>query len=364
MKFTTTKEQLLSVITRADKVVGKRLSLNVLNYIVISVGGGKALVRATNLDLGLEISLPTTSDEDGECALPGSVLLSILNTSSNQDRVTISTLVGNAQIETQHSKTLIKSIPTDDFPNIPRVEKGSTYDIPLYDFLHGLRSVVYSAMISSMKPELSSVYVSGKAGALTFVATDSFRLAEKVVPLKVGVDMPPILIPAKNATDIIRVLGGESGGVTISVNENQISFSTGALYLTSRLTTGSFPDYRQIIPKKATTEVVVLKQDLLSALKRASLFTNSFNQVHFAASGKKFSLESSNQDVGETKEEVPAAISGEPAAMNFNYRYVVDCFQSIPTDSVSLSLHGSSKPMVVRGVGDNSFLYLVMPMNR
>ncbi len=364
MKFTTTKDQLLRAITLADRVTGKNLSLSVLNHVVVSVSGGAASVRATNLDLGIEISLPVKSDANGVCALLGSILSSILNTSSNQDQVTVSINAGNAQVETQHSKTLVKSVPTDDFPNIPKIEKGNTFSIPVNDFVYGLRSVVYSAMVSSMKPELSSVYVTGKAGTLTFVATDSFRLAEKIIPLKVGVDLPPILIPVKNTTDIIRVLEGEAGNVAVSVSENQISFSTDSLYLTSRLTAGSFPDYRQIIPKKATTEVIVLKQDFLTALKRAALFTNSFNQIHLAASGKKFSIESSNQDVGETSESVPAATSGEPAAMNFNYRYVVDCFQSIPTDSVSLALHGASKPMVVRGVGDNSFLYLVMPMNR
>ncbi len=364
MKFTTTKDQLLKIITLADRVTGKNLSLSVLNNILITVSGGSVTARATNLDLGVEISAPVKVDSEGTCAIPGSIMSSVLSTSSNHDQVTLSVEKGNVQVQTSHSKTLVKSVPTDDFPNIPKIEKGSTFTVPVADFLHGLKSVVYSAMVSSMKPELSSVYVVGKAGTITFVATDSFRLAEKVVPLKIGIDLSPVLIPVKNVTDIIRVLDGEESALSISVNENQIAFSVGTLYLTSRLTVGSFPDYKQIIPKKATSEVVALKQDFLAAVKRAALFANSFSQIHLAVSGKKFSVESSNQDVGETNESVDAAISGEDAAMNFNYRYVADCFQSIPTDSVTLSLHGASKPMVVRGVGDNSFLYLVMPMNR
>lgn len=364
MKFTTTKDHLLKAITLADRVTGKHLSLNVLNYVVLSVSGNTTTVKATNLDLGIEISIPITSGLEGVCAFPGSIFSSILNTSTGQDHITVSISGGNVLVETKHSKILVKAVPTEDFPNIPKIEGGETFHIPVQDLIHGLKSVVYSAMVSSMKPELSSVYFVGKANTLTFVATDSFRLAEKVLPAKSSVLFSPVLIPVRNTTDIIRVLEGESGDVSVSVSENQISFSVGNLYLTSRLTAGSFPDYQQIIPKKETTGVVALKQDLLFALKRASLFTNSFNQVHLAVSGKKFSIESSNQDVGETTETIPAAVSGEDAAMNFNYRYVVDCFQSIPTDSVSLSLHGASKPMVVRGVGDNSFLYLAMPMNR
>jgi len=146
-----------------------------------------------------------------------------------------------------------------------------------------------------------------------------------------------------------------------------VSFEANDTRITSRIIDGVFPDYRQIIPKGCTTEAVILKQDLINTLKISSVFSDSFNQVHFVLDPKKklFSTETKNNDVGENRSELDAALSGEPIEVNFNCKYISDSFQSIDADSLSLQFNGKNKPLVIRSVsGDQSFLYLVMPMNR
>ncbi len=153
----------------------------------------------------------------------------------------------------------------------------------------------------------------------------------------------------------------------MSMSKNLVSFEGMGVRVVSRVIDGTFPDYRQIIPKGFMTEVVVLKDDLLNALKISNIFSDKFSQTRLLVDPKKglFEIQSKNNDVGENKTSVDAALSGDPVEVTFNYRYVVDCFQSIDADSVSLQFNGTGRPMVIRPVSsDQTFLYLVMPMNR
>jgi DNA polymerase-3 subunit beta len=155
-------------------------------------------------------------------------------------------------------------------------------------------------------------------------------------------------------------------GLLLSAAPTQISFKTKDIYLTSRVVDGNFPDYKQIIPKNSSTEAVVLKQDFISSLKVSNIFSDKFNQITITVkpSEKVFEIEARNADVGENTTLMNGALSGENVSANFNYKYILDCFQSITADSLNLQLNGNNRPMIIHPVGDSSFMYLVMPMNR
>lgn len=367
MKCEVQKDELINVLRMTERVSGRNLTLPVLNCVLLSVSAGKLLVRATNLDLGIETSISVKTEEEGVVAVSGSVLLNTLSALSGEKTVVLTLKEGNLFVKSKGGATTIKAQSHDDFPTIP--EPGGVKITLAKDILHeGLKSVWYSASVSSVKPELSSVYVYMYDKKLYFVATDSFRLAEKSVPLKGGVpEFESFLIPFKNIPEIIRSFEyGEGGTVDLSLTQNQVSFVYDTFYLTSRLVDGSFPDYKQIIPKEFVTEAVLLKQDFVAVLKKATVFSDNFHQVRMKIDpGKKFfTLSAKNSDVGESTDTLPAALTGDVLEISFNYKYILDAFQSLHTDSVSLSFAGMSKPMVIRGVSDPSFLYLVMPMNK
>jgi DNA polymerase III subunit beta len=230
----------------------------------------------------------------------------------------------------------------------------------------GIKSVYYSASVSDIKPEISSVFIYTEGDNLVFVSTDSFRLAEKKVKVKGLEEIRGIILPFKNVVEVLRIFGEASGLVRVCFNKNQISFSVDGTYLTSRVIDGIFPDYRQIIPKEFSTEVVVLKQDLLNALKLSNVFSDKFNQVNLLVEPKQKILElsSMNNDVGENKTRLDAVLKGEKTELGFNYKYFLDCFQSITTDSVSIKMSGTNRPMVISPVSDPTFTYLIMPMNK
>ena len=198
------------------------------------------------------------------------------------------------------------------------------------------------------------------------MATDSFRLAETKIPIISKEKINNILIPFKNVPEIIKIFEDVEGDIDIEISKNQISFNYDNIYLTSRVIEGSFPDYKQLIPKEFTTEVVVLMEDFIRVFKIINIFSDKFNQVNFniEPNNKKFEIKSKSDEVGENVNNLSASLSGDDLNINFNYKYITDCFQSIHTDSIVLQFNNIGKPMIIRGVSDNQFLYLVMPMNK
>ncbi len=368
MKIELNLKKLKDAVLLIDRVAGKHMTLPVLSCILIDVKSNVATFKATNLDIGIEVTVPVKSNEDGNLAVPANIISSFISQTVGDDQIVkIEDFSGNLQITTAKSKGIIKTQQIDDFPSIPRVTDGKEFTLSPEAFLKGLKSVWYSSSVSTVKPELSSVYVYKDDSSLVFAATDSFRLAEKKIKIQNTLNISDILIPFKNIPDIIRVLENIKDPVSVLLNKNLISFSTNSIYLVSRLIDGVFPDYRQIIPKTFNTEVIILKQDLINTLKVSNIFSDKFNQVHLTIDPKAkiFKVQTKNSDIGENSTSVDASLNGDSIEINFNYKYIADCFQSIDADSLSLQFSGNNKPMVIRPVsGDQSFMYLAMPMNR
>jgi len=367
MRIECSQEKIKEAVGISRYIVGKNMTLPVLSCFLIETNKNNSLIiKSTNLDLGIEIEIPAKIEESGSVAIPGQVFSSFIDsTSDNEKSIKIEENQGNIKVITSKNSGIIKTLSTEDFPNIPRIESDNKFTLSASDFVKGLKSTWYSSSISSIKPELSSVYIYCEDEFVIFVATDSFRLAEKKIKMRKSKDFGQILLPYKNITEIIRVLEKVSGDVEVQLEKNQISFTYNGIYLTSRVIDGVFPDYKQIIPKQSLTDITVLKQDLVNALKLSNIFSDKFNQVNIKVpSMKKCEIRTKNNDIGENTSIIDAVITGETIDINFNYKYIIDCFQSIDSDSVTLTLNGMHKPMIISPVSDRTFRYIVMPMNR
>ncbi|OGI59956.1 DNA polymerase III subunit beta [Candidatus Nomurabacteria bacterium RIFCSPHIGHO2_01_FULL_38_19] len=365
MKLECKIEEIKNGVSQAERITGKNLTLPILNSILLITGQKSLKLRSTNLSLGVEIDVSAKIEKQGTLAVSGATLNSVFSNFPQNETVWLEGVDGNLLITTKKSKTKLKGQPHEDFPTIPKIT-GVNFEIESTKLINGIKSVSYSSSISDIKPEISSVFIYTKNNNLVFVSTDSFRLAEKKINLKELPEILGILIPFKNVSEILRIFGDFKGNIEVCFSKNAISFSSDNIYLTSRVIDGIFPDYYQIIPKDAKTTVVVLKQDLLNALKLSNIFSDKFNQVSLKVLPKEkvFELSSANNDIGENKTYLDAALTGEDIELGFNYKYFLDCFQSITTDSVSIKFAGVSRPIVVSAVSDSSFTYLIMPMNR
>lgn len=366
MKLECVKEKLHMAVSKAEKIVGKNINLPVLSCLLFETKGNNLIIKSTNLDLGLEISIPVKVEEGGKVAVPANIISSFLNNLNDDKNIILETTDNILKISTPISEASIKILPPDDFPTVPMVDNEKTCKINSKDLINGIRSVIYSSSLSSVKPELASVYIHTNEDNLIFVATDSFRLAEKMIKMRKNIDLNNVLIPFKNAADILKIIDNTDTDIEINSTKNQISFVFNGIYIVSRVIDGVFPDYKQILPKEEKTKVVLLKQDLINSLKISNIFSDSFNQmnINVKKGEKTIKVRTKNNNIGENTNKIDANIEGEDIEVNFNYKYIVDCLPSIASDSVSLSFNGINKPLVVRGTSEKSFTYLVMPMNR
>ncbi len=365
MKLECVKLNLKDALLTAERFTGKQLSLPILKYVLFIAGEKSLKLRATNLDLGFEIELPARVSEEGVIAVPADTLGNFLSNLPHEKNVTIEQVGEHLTITGASYSTLIKGYGYEDFPTLPFITKGATIEIDSKTLIQAFRAVQYAVATSDIKPEFASIYCYTEEQTLILTATDSSRLAEKRIPLKKTPSEPlSILIPGKNISEIIRALEPLHEMVTIITTKNQISFHTENLHITSRLIDGMFPDYKQIIPKNFTTEAVLLRQDFIDRLKLTTVFSGKLQQVHLKIypQEKLLEVDSRNDEIGETTQQIDAALSGEPVEFLLNQRFLMDVLNYLTVDSVSLSASGSGRPLIIRGVGDQSFIYLVMPM--
>lgn len=364
MKLTTTKEKILDAVLLVERITGKKESLPVLACILFEAQKDLT-IRATNLEAGIEVSVQADIEDKGRVAVPAGILSSTLRSVSGE-KVSFKLEEGNLIVSTKGTRTLIKAVPHDEFPSLTKVDDKKTITVPREEFLRGLQSVSYAASPSMIRPELGSVYIYIKEGSLLCVATDSFRLAEKKIPIG-SKGEGEFLIPLKHAQELAHVLEHITApSIEISTGDAQLSITgDGARYM-SRVVEGNFPNYKEIIPKEFSTEATVLKGDAIEMLKKARVFSGTDQHVglHVYPKRKIFTATARSADIGEMSDTIDAALSGDDLDINFHIGYVADCMQSIQSDSLTFGFSGAGRPLVIRGSSDASFLYLVMPLNR
>lgn len=367
MKIECSKEKLSWAVGMVDRSTSKNLTLPILSNILLESDSGKLMIRATNLDVFVEVSFPCKTEKNGLVVLNASALLGFLNGVGKESNVSLEVVEGNLNIKTKSGRATIKGFNSEDFPKMIKPEGENCLKIDSVLLAEGIKSVCYSASVSQIKPELSSVVFYSQDKSLFFVSTDSFRLAEKNVRQNSSEQISQTIVPVKNAMEIAKIAEEfKNEEIKMLFSKGQTMIEVGGVTLISRTVDGSFPDYKQIIPKEFKTEIIILKEDLLRALKASVAFSDKFNQTVFSVSPEKknVSIKSKSNEIGEGCVNIDAAVSGEELEISFNHKYVLDCLNFIKSDSVSISFSGDARPALVRGVSDHSFRYIVMPMNR
>ncbi len=366
MKIEATLEKIKEAVSRAQKVSAKNLSLPILENVLLTASENILTIRSTNLHVGVEIMVPVKIEQEGEIAVKLDIFSQIINSLHGEHKVVLEVIENTCHIHTEKSDMEIKLFPHTDFPTLPRVEDAVEIELPIETIINGVRSVVYSASLSDIKPEISSVYIYSENNEIVFVATDSFRLAEKRIVVEGANTIPGIIVPIKNIQECIKIFTGITDTTKLFIGKNQLSIQSNNIYFTSRIVDGNYPDYKQIIPQESLTDVVILKDELIQSLRLVNVFSDNFNQILMKTNSEKgqISIHSRNTDVGENNTTVDAAITGVGVEMYLNHKYLSDAFGALTSDSINFSFTEKNKPCIIKSVGDPSFLYLIMPMNR
>jgi DNA polymerase-3 subunit beta len=373
MKLTILQEKLregLKVVTRASF---KSLSLPILNNILLQAEKNFINLSATDLEIGIKWWSLSKIEKEGKMAIPTQIFSNFINSLPNK-KVDLEMDKLDLNIECENYKTQLKGYSAEDFPIIPQITEGEVISIDSDVFCQGLNQVVGIASPSNTRPEISGIYMVFENNNIKMVATDSFRLGEKILSIeKVNLRQPySLILPQKAAKEIVNIFGEKKEELKIYLTPNQILFETlmsevsshPQIHLISRLIEGEYPNYQEIIPDKHKVQFVVNKEEFLNQIKTASIFSGKVNEIKLKVDpeSQKVTVFSKSPDLGEYTSFFSAKVEGKEITTSFNYRFLLDGLLNIKSSQIIFELSGEEGPGVLRPVGDKTYLYIVMPI--
>ena len=354
------------------RVSSKSLTLPILNNVLVSAEKNFLNLAATDLEIGINWWTLSKTETEGKITIPSHLLLNFINLLPNK-KINLQTDNNNLSIECESYKTKIKGLSADEFPIIPKINNADYISFDCALFCKSLGQIVDIPVPSTTRPEISGVYFLFQKDLVMMVATDSFRLGEKKIFLKNDSPLKKdyaLIIPQKTAKELINVFGEKEGKIKVCFSPNQIMFESQMaetdhpqIQFVSRLIEGEYPNYQEIIPKKYTTQIILDKNEFSNQIKSASLFAGRTNEIKIKTnSSKELVISSQNQEIGDYQSAVPAKISGDNAEVAFNHRFLADGLTNIKSSEIIFELNSDSGPGVLKPVGDQTYLYVVMPI--
>ncbi len=371
MKVEILKELFKKALNISEKITRKASSLPILQNVLINTEGNFLELTTTNLETTVRWWILSKINKKGQVAVPATFLANVVNLIS-ADKLELSEENKNLIITTTNQEVQIQGQDPNEFPIIPKMDKNEFWQIEILKLIQGLSQVVDIPSISQIRPEISGVYFLIKAGFLKLVATDSFRLAEKTI--KLNHETPreySFIIPQAAAREIVNIFNQENSYLTVYCSPSQVLFelagqdvSQPQINVLSRLIDGTYPNYQEIIPKKFVSQTTINKEDLLAQIKKAGLFSGRAAEVQLSLLPKdgKLKIFSQSAEMGRSEAVLPCRIEGEEIKVSFNYKFFLDGLNNIKSSEVVLELSENQGPGVLKPVGDNSFIYILMPI--
>ncbi|HSJ58073.1 MAG TPA: DNA polymerase III subunit beta [Anaerolineae bacterium] len=379
MKLTCLQENLARGLATVGRAVATRSTLPVLSNILLQTDEGRLRLAATNLEVGINCWIGAKVEEEGSVTVPARLLTEFVNSlPPGQIEIDLNTRTQSLNLKCARYEANIKGIDAAEFPEVPTAESvapqaPSHIHLDAEGFRRMIDQSVFAAATDESRPILTGVLALFHQGGLTMAAADGFRLA--VTSADVGADLDTassVIIPARALSELARISGEEEKKIELLITpqRNQLLFHLPSTDLVSQLIEGNFPDYNQIVPKSHTTRTTVSTQELLKAVRVAFLFArDAANIVRFhAVPGGELTpgqmiITGTSAEFGDNVSEIDATVDGDEIEIAFNARYMIDALQVMGTPEVALETTTPSSPGVLRPVGGENFVCVIMPMH-
>lgn len=363
MKFECKTEVLQQIIFQVGKARSKSSQQINLQDIHLELDDHLLTVRATNLEIVCEKSVPVKGIVNGKCLIQGEILTKVLSTlTKNNTSIICELLEGTFTITSGKDVTQIKVNTYEPFLTLP-LKGDEIASFPKDSFLSLLRDVSFCAATTDIKPDIASVYLYNKDDFVYAVATDSYRLAESYIHHATHVAFS-VLIPQKYIQDIINILDQEKEDIKIYQSEHVLTFEVGSLTLAVHTVLGQFPDYRQLFPKEFTTIATVKKEELHKALSLSTIFAEQYTTTKINLLDDELIIDSKNEMIGSMHHTINSTKKGEGIEVSYNTRYFLDAFPHLEGNDVIMSFTTKNRPAFLQGNKRTNFVYLLMPIMR
>jgi DNA polymerase-3 subunit beta len=375
MKASVSQEKLAHGLNLVSRAVAARSTLPVLGNVLIASDDGRLRLSATNLELGITCWIPARIEQQGSTTVPARTFSDLVGTlPAEQVLLNLDTRTQTLNVRGGTSTNDIKCIDANEFPPLPTPDMEGAIEINVADFREMIQQVAFAASADEARPVLMGVLLHVEKEKLTLAAADGFRLSVRTATLSSPAPAPmSAIIPARSLTELARVApdGEASLQMVVPKMRNQVVFHAKDVEVTSQLIDGTFPDYQQIIPRKHTTRTLVSTSSLLKACKQAEIFAREGSNVARlnikSASGEmkpsELEISATSEETGKNETVVEATVDGGGVLIAFNVKFLREALEVIKTPNVALEMTAANAPGVLRPVGDDQFLHVIMPMH-
>jgi DNA polymerase-3 subunit beta len=373
MKFSCLQDNLAKGLSLVSRAVAARSTLPVLGNILLATDNGRLKLAATNLELSVTCWIGAKIEDEGAITLPAKTLVDLVNTLP-PDTVTLSLSTRTQAVNLQcgRIKASIKGIDAQEFPSIPPADLDRAIQLNVDDLREMIGAVIFAAATDEARPILTGVLARLEGTRVVLAASDGFRVAERTAHLLQPAPEPvTAIIPARALAELARVIhADEPVYMDLPPGRGQAIFHHGNVEVVSQLIEGAFPAYQNIIPKGYKTRTVVSTDEFRKACKSSDIIARE--AAHTTRLKVKpgeeltpghVTISASAAETGDNVADLDATIEGDPVEIAFNVKYIVDVLNIINTPNVALETSTATSPGVIRPVGRDDYVYVVMPMH-
>jgi DNA polymerase-3 subunit beta len=374
MRVSVLQENLQRGLGIVGRAVASRSTLPIASNILLATENGQLKLSAIDLNLmALTCWIGAQVEEEGSITIPARLLTDFVNSLPNE-KIEMSLQPRSKQVKLvcARNEATMGGQDADDFPPIPSIAEGATLSIATDAFKTAINQVVFAAAQDDSRPVLTGVDLAIDGSELTLAAADGFRLAVHKVALRESLDQRmEIIVPARALQELGRLLGDSDEAVEMKLNEGQtqVLFRANQIEMVAQLIQGTFPNYSQLIPQEHTSRAVVEVDDFMREVRIASIFARDGSgivrlQVSEGEDSEpgKMVVSAKAEEMGDNVGEMDATVEGEASKIAFNGKYLQEVLQVLEGGQVALETTSPSSPGVIRPVGSDRYVHVVMPM--
>lgn len=365
MEFTCTQENLALGVGQVMPVTGRNAQLPILQHALLEVRGGVLHLTGTDLEVGVHAIVGGKAGSEGSCAVPARQLHEYVQQLPADHPVELKQKGKTVSVTTPGFRASFRVAEVEDFPLLPAIEGEEGVQLNARLLCQGVSDVLFAAAREESRPEIHSVFIWGERDGLRLAATDSFRLAERLVPIEGAEAQFSLLLPVATAQEVVRLFATQEV-VRLIPRENLILLRGEGVELSSRLIDAVYPDYQQIIPGRWQTKVTVDREKFIRALKTLLVFlprdSRRVRMIYGGGEASMLQLGVVGGEAGEGEVTLSCEGEGEKQELLLNIQYMLEGVQHISGEVCEIALQGPEAPVVFRPQGTTDYVYVVMPI--
>jgi len=373
MKISCLQENLAKGLAVVGRAVGSRSTLPQASHVLLASDEGRLKLVATNLEIAITCWIGAQVEEEGAVTVPARLLTDFVSSLPNE-RIDMSLPARAKQLNLNcaRNEASVSGMDAADFPPVPPVDDGFRLKLDAKALRTAIEHVEFAAAADDTRPVLTGIHTLLEDSELTLAAADGFRLA--VYKLALSEEVPEkveVIIPARAMRELMRLLAEEEEPLELAFNaaRSQVLLRLKSVEMVATLVQGTFPNYSQLIPGSYASRALIDMRQFLQETRIAAIFARDGSGIvriqlqpgEDVAPGKLI-ISARAEEIGEHRGEMDVKIEGEASKIAFNSKYLQEVLQVLDCSQVALETSTPSSPGVIRPVGVENYVHVVMPM--